>query len=214
MRFPHLNTVEIDMLDYLTKSPTQSHSPAQFDFQLMVEDISTKYKDMDVVLLFGLYALYDQRIRDLATISVYIDCDSDVRLGRWIKRDVLCLPKEDQQRKLESVMDSYLNFSRDEMKRSISPTKEYADVILPRGADATGVAIIVDGLQPLIESRLTLNLLDKSKMTSSASLVDDRSVSSNSTNRGNLLSPQVTPSVLSLSQDNFTNQNKRFYDIN
>lgn len=213
-RFPRLQTIKIDMLSYFTVSNLQGQTPAQFDFNSMQLDIITKYRDMDIVILFGLYALYDERIRNLATVSVYLDCDSDVRLGRWIKRDVLSLPKSEHKQKLEQVLDSYLNFSRDEMKRFIAPTKDYADVILPRGADDIGIAIIVDGLQPSIEARSGVQLLDTSKLTSTTSLVDERSASTNSGTKQHLQTLHNTPSVLSLNQDNFTNQNKRFYDIN
>lgn len=211
-RFPRLHIVKIDMRAYFTSASDNRQTPQQFDFKSMALDVETKYADADVMILFGLYALYDVKIRKLATLSVFIDCDADVRLGRWIKRDVLGLPKEEQKAMLETVMDHYLNFAREEMKQYIGPTKEYADVILPRGADSTGVVIIVDGLQPLLDARHGQSLLDSSKALSSASLVDDRSLSAAS---GARLLPQVsTPSVLSLSQDNFTNQNKRFYDIN
>lgn len=36
----------------------------------------------------GIFALYDQRIRDMMTFKIFVHCDDDVRLGRRILRDV------------------------------------------------------------------------------------------------------------------------------
>jgi uridine kinase len=43
----------------------------------------------DVLVMEGIFALYDKRIADLATIKVFVDTDSDTRLIRRIRRDVL-----------------------------------------------------------------------------------------------------------------------------
>lgn len=40
-----------------------------------------------VIILEGLYALYDPEIRDMASMRIFMDLDGDVRLGRWILQE-------------------------------------------------------------------------------------------------------------------------------
>ncbi|GMF05596.1 unnamed protein product [Ambrosiozyma monospora] len=138
----------------------------------------------------------------MATVRVFIDCDSDVRLGRWIKRDILepsklnPSTKEAEAQQLKTLLNSYLNHSRVEMNQFIFQTKEYADVILPRGAETTGITLIVDGLQPL----LTKNRNEED--------AESREAVQHSLRNNSLSGPTVS----SLENEHFNN--KRFFDMN
>lgn len=124
--------------------------PARFDFDALKTRLENKLKSRDevqkLVIVHGLYALYNKEICNLSHMKVYIDSDADTRLIRWIRRDVLAKLGG----KLEDVIWHYLNGARQEMTDYIFPTKERADVIMPRGAEANGVSLIVDGLLPHI----------------------------------------------------------------
>lgn len=138
------------MMDYATHSIT---SPSSFDYSSLVEDLSKR--DDDVILVHGLYALYDKRLRDVSCMKIFVDSDPDTRLGRWIRRDLLTEPlkKSVQSEKLANLLKEYLEHSRPEMSEFIFPTKEYADVILPRGSEETGISLVIDGVQPYIDPR-------------------------------------------------------------
>lgn len=85
-----------------------------------------------VVILEGILILEDERIRDLLDIKVYVDTDADVRIIRRILRDI-----RERGRTLESVVDQYLNVVRPMHMRFVEPTKRYADIIIPEGAENT-----------------------------------------------------------------------------
>jgi uridine kinase len=85
-----------------------------------------------VVILEGILILEDERIRDLLDIKVYVDTDADVRIIRRIVRDI-----RERGRTLESVVDQYLNVVRPMHLRFVEPTKRYADIIIPEGAENT-----------------------------------------------------------------------------
>lgn len=231
------NILLLDMKQYFIPNTTKpgARTPLQYNFGQLREDLKEfLHSENDVIILYGLYALYDSDIVDMATVRVYIDCDADVRLGRWIKRDVLChdltvrneSAENKEQReaiekaKLEKLLNSYLNYSRYEMKMYIQDTKENADVILPKGADISGFTLIVDGLQSLLLQRLETNSHKHSTSNSNLSNLNilSRSQSSNSFNRESVLHSikmlSQEPSVRSLTNDNFSTKNKIFYDVN
>lgn len=136
-------------------SPCADLRPSRFDFEAARTTIEAELatKGPKVVIVHGLYGLYDKALRDLSRMKVFITSDADTRLIRWIRRDVLDKSKNIS---LELVINAYLQGAKAEMSNFIFPTKEFADVILPRGADANAVKLMVDGVVPLLESGLDL----------------------------------------------------------
>ncbi|OBA20946.1 P-loop containing nucleoside triphosphate hydrolase protein, partial [Metschnikowia bicuspidata var. bicuspidata NRRL YB-4993] len=124
--------------------------PSRFDFHALKTYISSRLARPDptapqkLIIVHGLYALYDKELCDMSLFKVYIDSDADTRLVRWIQRDVL--PALGNGASLESVINLYLHGAKQEMADYIFQTKERADVIMPRGCEANGIALIVDGL--------------------------------------------------------------------
>nr|CAD7458016.1 unnamed protein product [Timema tahoe] len=54
-------------------------------------------------------------------------------------------------RDLDQVLNQYMNFVKPAFEEFCSPTKKYADVIIPRGADNTvGIDLIVHHIQDLL----------------------------------------------------------------
>lgn len=126
-----------------------SLKPSRFDFAALKKHIRTKLateSTQHLIIVHGLYALYDKELRDMSQIKVFIGGDSDTRLIRWIRRDVL----GSGEAKLETIINSYLHGAKQEMSDYIFPTKEQADVILPRGAELNAILLIVDGILPFL----------------------------------------------------------------
>ncbi|XP_055805039.1 uridine kinase-like protein 5 [Solanum dulcamara] len=84
----------------------------------------------DVIILDGILILHDTRIRDLMNMKIFVDSDSDVRLARRIRRDTV-----ERNRNILNVLDQYAKHVKPGFEDFIRPTKKYADVIIPRGAD-------------------------------------------------------------------------------
>nr|CAD7446725.1 unnamed protein product [Timema bartmani] len=113
------NKCEIPVYDYVTNS--------RVDNQLI-----TIYP-ADVVLLEGILVFYFPEIRELFHMKLFVDTDSDTRLARRVPRDI-----KNRGRDLDQVLNQYMNFVKPAFEEFCSPTKKYADVIIPRGADNTG----------------------------------------------------------------------------
>lgn len=167
--------------------------PSRFDFSKLKDelkdDLETEYGQAQKVnIIHGLYALYDKELRDLSRMKIFIASDPDTRLIRWIRRDVL---DSSNDISLEEVINTYLQGSRAEMSNFIFPTKEYADVILPRGAELNGVRLMVDGLLPFL------------------------AYSRNSPDRVSYTSNYLRPSGNKVFQkERFDNQKGKFYELN
>jgi len=103
---------------------------------------------LPVVILEGILILEDERIRDLLDIKVYVDTDADVRIIRRIIRDI-----RERGRTLESVVDQYLGVVRPMHLQFVEPTKRYADIIIPEGAENTvAIDILVSKILHLLNS--------------------------------------------------------------
>lgn len=79
-----------------------------------------------VIILDGILALEDARIRKLASIKVFVECDEDLRLIRRIRRDMI-----ERGREFDGIIDQYLRTVKPMYHSFVSPSKRYADIIIP-----------------------------------------------------------------------------------
>ena len=83
-----------------------------------------------VIIVEGIMALVNRRLRDMMDLKIYVDCDDDIRLIRNIQRDII-----DRGRTVSMVMERYINVLKPMHEQFIEPTKRYADVIIPQGGE-------------------------------------------------------------------------------
>ncbi|MCW9699285.1 MULTISPECIES: uridine kinase [unclassified Avibacterium] len=89
---------------------------------------TTHFKPKKVIILEGILLLTDERIRQEASISVFVDAPLDICFIRRLKRDM-----EERGRSLQSVVDQYRATVRPMFLQFIEPSKQYADIVVPRG---------------------------------------------------------------------------------
>lgn len=105
----------------------------------------------DVVLFEGILAFYFPQVRNLFHMKLFVDTDPDTRLARRVMRDV-----EGRNRDLDTVLTQYMKFVKPAFEEFCLPTKKFADVIIPRGADNTvAISLIVQHIADLLVSRNT-----------------------------------------------------------
>ncbi|MCG8453078.1 MAG: uridine kinase [Spirochaetales bacterium] len=81
-----------------------------------------------VVLVEGIMVFFEQAIRDMLDLKIYVDTPDDIRFIRRLERDVA-----ERGRTVDSVIKQYLEVVRPGHYQFIEPTKEYADIIIPEG---------------------------------------------------------------------------------
>ena len=84
----------------------------------------------DVIIVEGIMALYDKRLRELMDLKIFVDAEPDERLLRVIERDIA-----ERVHSLEMLIDKYRNVLKPMHDEFIEPTKQYADIIIPNGGE-------------------------------------------------------------------------------
>jgi uridine kinase len=82
-----------------------------------------------LVILEGILVLAEEALRRLMDIRLFIDADADVRILRRLDRDI-----QERGRSFESVQRQYLDSVRPMHLEFVEPSKRYADLIIPGGA--------------------------------------------------------------------------------
>lgn len=100
----------------------------------------------DVIIVEGILILYEEAVRNLLDIKIFVDTDSDVRIIRRILRDI-----KERGRTLDSVIMQYLNTVRPSHLQFIEPSKRYADIIVPEGGyNQVAIDMIYARIQSII----------------------------------------------------------------
>ncbi len=100
----------------------------------------------NVIIVEGILALCDETLRSLMDLKVFVDADSDERLIRVIKRDIV-----ERGRTTEAVMSRYTRVLKPMHLQFIEPCKRYADLIVPQGGNNK---VAIDILKMFIEKNL------------------------------------------------------------
>ena len=102
-----------------------------------------------VIILEGILILYNQRLRDLMDIKVYVDTDPDIRFIRRLLRDI-----KERGRTLESVVQQYLDTVRPMHLQFVEPSKRFADIIVPEGGyNEVAIDILSTKIRDLLRQR-------------------------------------------------------------
>ena len=81
-----------------------------------------------IIILEGILLLTDASVREQLDASIFIDTPLDICFIRRLKRDI-----EERERSMESVIDQYTTTVRPMFLQFIEPSKQHADLIVPRG---------------------------------------------------------------------------------
>lgn len=96
-----------------------------------------------VIILEGIMALVDPSIRAILDMKVFVDADSDERLIRVLRRDVV-----ERGRTVEDLVDRYQRIIKPMHNLHIEPTKQFADIIVPQGGSNS---VAIDLLRQFIQ---------------------------------------------------------------
>ena len=101
--------------------------PDSFFMEDFIEEViscskgSTEY---DIVIIEGLFVLWDERILDMLDLKIFIDCNGDERIVRRIKRNMT------YGFSMEEITKVYLDIVRYRHNEYVEPTKWRADIII------------------------------------------------------------------------------------
>jgi len=128
------------------------------------------------IIFEGILSFYDIRIRNLMNMKIFVDLDDDIRLARRIYRDMT-----DRGRKMHDIISRYHKFVKPAYDNFIKPTRKYADIIIPRGAENTNAIDLISQnlksvLKKLFPNDLDNFVIDNSQSAISHPLIHKKSV--------------------------------------
>jgi uridine kinase len=140
--------------DLKTQTETNFDHPAAFDWPLLrdhlahlragepvavpVYDYKTGRRTSEtlltgrarVVILEGIYALWDEEIRNLLDLKVYLNVEADIRFIRRLHRDV-----KERGRTHDEIIRRYYDTVRPMHVLYLEPTRKYADIVVGEETD-------------------------------------------------------------------------------
>ncbi|XP_021948684.1 uridine-cytidine kinase isoform X2 [Folsomia candida] len=148
--FDHPNALDFDLMLQTLESVLEGKVTEVpiYDYihNARKEGQSMKVYPADVVLFEGILAFYFSQVRNLFHMKLFVDTDPDTRLARRVTRDV-----EERGRDLDTVLTQYMKFVKPAFEEFCLPTKKFADVIIPRGADnMVAISLIVQHIAELL----------------------------------------------------------------
>ncbi|MGN0990406.1 MAG: uridine kinase [Candidatus Ventricola sp.] len=139
--------------------------PSIFDHDLLLEDVRTllsgrrvlrkRYdysnhrrapqaeeylEPHDVIVIEGIHAFYDERLRDMMDLKLFVRVDSDICLLRRIQRDI-----NERGRAIDNISMQYLTTVKPMFDQYIRNYEQYADVIVARGGKNAKITEILAG---------------------------------------------------------------------
>ena len=123
------NPVKVPVYDFVTHSRVE-------------ETIAVE--PADVIIIEGILVLAMKEVRDLCHMKIFVDTDDDLRLARRLKRDTV-----DRGRSVDGVITQYTTFVKPMFDTFVSPSKKYADVIIPwaQGENTVAIDLIVQHIR-------------------------------------------------------------------
>jgi len=130
--FDHPNSIDFNLLYNDLKSIINNKTiyVPLYDYKTHTREKnkSRKIENVKIIILEGILALHDTKIRELMSMKIFVDTSNDVRLLRRIKRDI-----NKRARTIESITEQYNNTVKPMFFKFVKPTKDYADLIVPYG---------------------------------------------------------------------------------
>ncbi|MBQ3690331.1 MAG: uridine kinase [Bacteroidales bacterium] len=141
INFDHPDAFDWDLLFKHISELKNGHAVEQPTYSYVISNRlkeTVHVEPKPVMIVEGIMTLIKDELRNLMDLKIFVDTDSDERLIRIIKRDVI-----ERGRTAEMVMERYVNVLKPMHLEFIEPTKRYADIIIPQGGDnEKGISII------------------------------------------------------------------------
>ena len=128
------------LYDMKLLSEGKSITKKQYDYtnHRRADQTSEMIHPADIVIIEGIHAFYDERLRDMMDFKIYIRVDPDICLLRRVKRDI-----NHRGREINGIAEQYLSTVKPMYERYIKNYIEYADLIVAGGGKNAKISDIL-----------------------------------------------------------------------
>ena len=151
MNFDHPDSLEFDLLVKHIRQLKKGRAVEQPIYSYLTctrakETITVEPRE--IIILEGILIYTHLPLIREIDIKVFVDADSDDRLGRVIERDMM-----ERGRDVKTVLERYEKTVKPMHLQFIEPSKRYADIIIPQGGmNEVAVSLLLN----TIEKKLNL----------------------------------------------------------
>ncbi len=131
INFDHPDAFDWDLLNQQLHALKQGQAIEQPTYSYITctrQEETVHVEPREVIIIEGIMALCDAKLRDEMDLKIFVEADGDDRLIRVIQRDVI-----ERGRTAEAVMERYTRILKPMHEQFIEPCKRHADVIIPQG---------------------------------------------------------------------------------
>jgi uridine kinase len=151
MNFDHPDSLEFDLLVKhirLLKKGKPVEQPIYSYLTCTRANETVTVEPKEIIILEGILIYTHLPLIKEIDIKVFVDADSDDRLGRVIERDMM-----ERGRDVKTVLERYEKTVKPMHLQFIEPSKRYADIIIPQGGmNEVAISILLN----TIEKKLNL----------------------------------------------------------
>jgi len=111
-------------------------------------DETTLVEPREVIILEGILIYSHMPLVKEIDLKVFVDADSDDRLGRVIERDMM-----ERGRDVKKVLERYEATVKPMHLQFIEPSKRYADIIVPQGGEnEVAISLLLNTIEKILKS--------------------------------------------------------------
>lgn len=147
-------------------------APEALEFDLMIEHMSALKRGMGIdcpvydftvhnrsgevrrieprpiILIDGILILWEERLRELMDLKIYVETDADERILRRIRRDVI-----ERGRTIDNVSEQYLTTVKPMHNRYVEPSKKDADIIINGGRNQAAFDLVCARIEQVLREK-------------------------------------------------------------
>ena len=150
--FDHPDAFDDELLRQHLRELLEGHPIDQpvYDYTNHERSTETRHiSDHLVLVLEGILIFHDPELRALMDIKLFVDADSDVRLIRRLRRDLL-----ERGRSVDTILRQYEDSVRPMHLQFVEPSKRFADVIIPGGGyNKVAIDLVKTKIRELLRER-------------------------------------------------------------
>lgn len=111
---------------------------------------TVKVEPTKVIVVDGILLFENRELRSLMDIKIFVDTDDDIRFIRRLQRDI-----RRRGRTVDSVINQYLSTVKPMHDTFVSPSRKYADVIVPEGGlNLVALDMVISRVEKIIKTKV------------------------------------------------------------
>ena len=149
INFDHPRAIDFDLLCLDLKELKAGNSINQPVYSFVHHNRTDDYiltHPRKVMIVEGILILSNPELRNLFDIKIFVHADSDERLIRRLKRDIV-----ERGRDMDEVLQRYQTTLKPMHEQFIEPSKAYADIIIPNDKYNT---VAIDIVRTVINKKI------------------------------------------------------------